>query len=97
MINTINEYDFIEAFKSHGREESYSYEGKIALFNYFEEMEESCETKIELDVIAICCEFTEYEDLNEIKETYNDIETIEDLYDYTQVIEFDGGIIIADF
>jgi len=50
-----------------------------------------------LDVIAICCEFTEYADLAEVQESYPDIESMDDLRDNTIVIEFDSGIIIQDY
>ena len=38
-----------------------------------------------------------YKDLNEIKENYTNIKSMNDLHDHTQVIEFDGGVIIAEF
>ena len=52
---------------------------------------------IELDTVALCCEYSEYEDLAELQENYTDIKDLEDLQNNTQVIEFDGGIIIQDF
>ena len=60
MIKTINEYEFIRAFENMGREEQFSYNGKIALFNYLEDYEENVGEQMELDIIALCCEFTEY-------------------------------------
>jgi len=100
MINTINKYSFRQAFKDAGRLNQFSYDGLDNLFDYFEEYEDSTGQQIELDVIAICCDFVEYEDLEEFhneysKEEYPDIET---LMDYTQVIENnDGSFIIQAF
>jgi hypothetical protein len=100
MKTTVNQNDFVDAFKQAGREDSYSYEGKVALFNYFEEYEESTEQEIELDVIAICCEFTEYESLEEFHKNYDkeDYETIDDIEQATLVIRIDdSAFIIQDF
>jgi hypothetical protein len=43
--------------------------------------------QMEFDPIGIRCDFDEYENLKEIKENYQDIETLEDLRDRTIVIE----------
>jgi len=93
MNKTINQNDFVDAFQAI-RPEKFSYDGLRALFSYLEDLDEQCDTETELDVIAICCDFTEYEDLEEIQGNYNDIESIENLQDHTTVIEFSGGIII---
>lgn len=70
---------------------------KKALFDYLEEYEQSTGEEIEFDIVAICCDFTEYADIEEIKANYNMIKNIDDLFQYTQVIEFDDGIIIQNF
>lgn len=75
--------DFIDAFRACRRDNHFSREGLIALFDYFEEYEESCAERVELDVIAICCDFCEWGSLEEFhkeynKEQYPDLETIEE-------------------
>ena len=97
MKQNVSEYNFRNAFTDYGREGNFSYKGLGALYNYLIELEEDCDMNIELDVIAFCCEYSEYEDLEEIQSNYNDIESLEDMRDRTQVIEFDGGIIIQDY
>ena len=100
MKQTVNFNDFVDAFKQAGREDNYSYEGKVALFNYLEEYEESAEQEIDLDVIAICCDFTEYESLEEFHKNYDkeDYETIEDVGDATMLIQIDdSAFIIQNF
>jgi hypothetical protein len=67
------------------RKENFTYEGRKALYAYFEEYEESTGEEIELDVIAICCEYNE-EHLSDIKKNYTDIESLDDLRDQTQVV-----------
>ena len=59
----------------------------------------------ELDVIAICCEFTEYDNFQDFQDVYQmgSIKTLEDLEEHTQVIPiYNGdklteGFIIQDF
>ena len=88
MKKTINQYDFSDAFEKMGRDNNFSYEGKKALFNYLEELEEGTGEEMELDVIAICCEYTEYENLEELQKDY-DVENIEELEQNTTVIMID--------
>ena len=82
---------------------SYSYKGSIALAEYLEELEESIGEPMELDIIAIRCDFTEYESLEELAKDYfaSELEEPHNLKEYfeenTTLIEFDGGIIIQDF
>ena len=97
MKRNIGFGEFTDAFLKMGRKDNFSYHGLMAIFEYLEQYEKDCGEEIELDVIAICCEYTEYENLQEIMDVYDQIESLEDLRDYTQVIEFDGGIIIQDF
>ena len=52
--------DFMEAFNGHGCDDQFSPAALEALFEFFEELEEDTGDLIELDVIAICCDFTEY-------------------------------------
>ena len=100
MKQTINLYDFERAFSLSGRENQFTYEGKKALFEYLEQYEEDCDTEIELDVIALCCEYAEYESLEEFhkdydKEEYPDLDAISD---HTQLIEIDtNSFIILQF
>ena len=86
MKQTISLYDFRQAFSDMARSNNFSYGGLTALYDYINEIENSCGTEIELDVIAICVEYTEYENLKELQDNYNNIESFEDLEDYTQVI-----------
>ena len=105
----MNEYDFTQAFlTSSERKEQFSYEGLKALYNYFEEYEEDTGEQIEFDMIAICCEYSEYcmSDLrggafdyqDHIAGAETDEKALEALQDYTQVIHVnDEFFIIADF
>lgn len=98
ITKTVNEYTFINEFKSYGRED-FTHDALVALYEYLEDYSSDTCEPIELDVIALCCDFTEYENFEEIQKAYSStkLETIEDLWDNTQVIEFKYGIIIQDF
>jgi len=99
MINTVSQYDFVDAFKSL-RPNNFSYEGLLALFDWFEMLEEDCDQKIELDVIAICCDFSEYENLKEFQNDYGDeYESLEDIENTTTLIKIEDeeGFIIQQF
>ena len=97
MKENVNFGTFCDRFKAMDRDNNFSYAGKQALFDYLEELEEGTGEEIELDVIALCCEYTEYENIEEMKKEYDDIEDMDDLRDRTFVIEFDEGLIIQQF
>ena len=62
-----------------------------ALFDYLTEMEDA-DNDVELDVIALCCEYTEYETIFELLHQYPDLletdfeKTLEKLQNHTTVI-----------
>ena len=85
MKQTINFSQFCDSFGG-SYKNNFSYEGKKALFEYLEDYEEQTGEEIELDPIALCCEYSEYDNLKELQNNYNNIETIEELKDHMQVI-----------
>ena len=94
MYKTISENEFVQEFKECGRESNFSDYGLRQLYSYFEDFEVDSGKEIELDVISICCDFTEYDSLEELQADYNDIETEEDLECNTQVVCFEEDCII---
>jgi hypothetical protein len=99
MFQRITLSDFIDAFRAHGRESQFSYEAKEALFNYLEQLEEDTGEPIELDVIALCCEYQESGVDDIIEENGLDASSCEDdrralvedfLNEHTTVIWSDG-------
>ena len=102
MKQSITRFDFVDWFRgSDNYKNNFSYNGLNSLFDYFEQLEEEMENEIDFDPIAICCEFSEYENLNEIKENYSSVEinNIDDLRYHTSVIEIEDTdrLIIQDF
>tara|TARA_A200000159_G_scaffold19328_1_gene15843 strand:+ start:36 stop:347 length:312 start_codon:yes stop_codon:yes gene_type:complete len=71
MKQTINFYDFRQAFQQHGRENQFSHEGLSTLFDMLEEYEQDIDKELELDVIALCCDFSEYDSFEELTEAYD--------------------------
>jgi len=59
MIQTINRYDFRHAFFRMDRGNQFSYEALTMLFDWLEQYEEDTGEQVELDVIALCCDYTE--------------------------------------
>lgn len=74
MIQTINLSDFRDAFHSMGRKDQFSYEGLGALFDFLEEVVPD----FDLDVVALCCEYSE-ETVEQIADSYGlEFSAIED-------------------
>ena len=65
MKQTISFGQFQDAFYNMDRQNQFSYKGKKALFDFLEEYEDSTDEEVELDVIALCCDYVEYEDIEE--------------------------------
>ena len=101
LVKTVSFSDFLEEFKNYGREDQFSYEGKKALYDYLNDLSEDIGENIELDIIGLCCDFTEYnsieEFLNDYSHTIGDINDIEDIRDYTTVIQINKSFIIQSF
>ena len=102
MKQSVTRFDFVDWFRgSDTYKNNFSYDGLNSLFDYFEELEEDMGKEIDFDPIAICCEYSEYENLNEIKENYSSVEIndIDDLKCHTSVIEIENTdrLIIQDF
>ena len=97
MFERVNEWGFIDAFMKI-RPDNFTRSGLQALYDHFIALEAEIGEQMELDVIAICCDFAQYKDFNELNEEYDNVyNDLEDLRDFTQVIEFDDGIIIQAF
>ena len=85
-VNTVS--NFRDEFRACGRADQFSYEALGLLFHYFEQYEDDTGEAVELDVIAICCDFSE-DSWENIADQYGidlDLEMDED-YQKQQVIE----------
>ena len=78
MKTTVNFSYFVDAFKKLGRDHNFTSEGLRLLFDYLEEVEQSTGEELELDVIALCCEYDE-NDVDDIISNYRiDVEGMDD-------------------
>lgn len=78
MKTTLNVYDFRDSFKRMGRDNQFSYDALSILFEYLTDLEDATGEEIELDVVAICCQYSE-ETWQEIESAYViDMEDLED-------------------
>lgn len=98
MHNTMTKYGFAHDFLR-VRPDDFTYEGLLALFDWFEQYEQDTGEAIEFDPIALCCDFTEYEDMEEFRGDYGpEYETIEDIERRTIVIPIQfNSFIIQNF
>ena len=94
MIQEITFNSFCDAFPE-SRQDSFTYEGKRALFDYLNSYEEDTGQKVELDIVALCCEYNEYDNLSDYLKDYStDIEQ-EDFKDegVLDVEEYDKAVL----
>lgn len=57
MKQSINFSQFVDAFRAYDRYDSFGYDGLRIIFDYLENYEDQAGEEIELDVIAICCDY----------------------------------------
>ena len=94
LVTTIdNAYQLEQLFRECGREHHFSYEGFNALYDYLEEFSECTGEDFKIDVIALCCDFTEYESWEEIYNIYsysynNESKTFEELEEEGELDDF---------
>jgi uncharacterized alpha/beta hydrolase family protein len=104
MYKELSTHDIAHALSSN-KDNGFSYKGALALAEYLEQYEEDTGERIELDTVAIRCEYNEYESaydaaldygVEDLEENEEDKEAycLEWLQDRTTVIPFEGGVII---
>ena len=88
LVNTLrSSYELESAFRDMGRKDAFSYSAIDALFEHYNEMDET----IEGDVIGIWCDWTEYDledlvsDFDEVRDAVNDADS--DLLDDPSEVE----------
>ena len=111
MKNTLTTYEVATELLADDNA-NWTRSGALALAEYLEQIEEDCGIEIELDVVALRCDYTEEESLKEWARCYftddqlaevledsedNDETLREYIHDHGQLIEFDGGIIVSNF
>lgn len=59
MKVTVTESMFCDMFADYDRKDNFSSEGLSLLFDYLEQLEKDTGKETELDVIALCCDYSE--------------------------------------
>jgi len=100
MKSDVGKSEFMDRFKMFdGRYDQLGgYDGLSALFDYLIDYEDSTGEELALDVIGLCCDFSQYDSIEDVQVDYDNIKSLDDLKDNTQVIEYDNGkLIIQQF
>ena len=91
MKEYVNEHTFRDRFmRSDNYKNNFSYEGLHALFEYIEQVEDDIGEEFEFDMIGICCDYTEYDNIEDFNQQYSNYEfdyTLDDIREETVVIE----------
>lgn len=92
MKQSVNWYTFRDAVFAHDRLSQFGMDGWRAIFDYIEEYEQDTGEEQEMDIIALCCELTRYENLAEFNEAMGEnCETMQDVNDMTMLILINDG------
>lgn len=97
IVRHLSKNEFRDEFLKMGRDNQFSYKGLTALYDYLDEFHD--EIPYELDVIEICCNFTEYDSLQDFNKDYSrEYENIDEILDDTEVVRIDDNrFIIQNF
>ena len=96
MKTTIDKSAFADAFRMHDRYYQFGYVALSSLFDYLEELEQDSGEEIELDVIALCCDYA-VSTVEELARDYSiEAEEGEDLRDAVLAYLNDNTIVIDD-
>lgn len=103
IYSIVTESDFQDAFRRMGRADQFSYAALAALYRHLGEMAEDLGYPIELDIIGLCCEWSEWIGIGELAEAYNvplgpdedpdevEAEIIAEIEEVHTVIPLEGG------
>lgn len=70
IVQTLTFSQFCDAFAKMERQDQFSYDGKRVLFDYLEEYSDSMGEDVDLDIIALCCDYSE-DNLKDIIDNYS--------------------------
>lgn len=104
MFHRVTFSTFCDSFRICDRQDQFTYAGKRVLFDYLEQYEEDTGESIELDVVALCCDYVESTADEIIRDYSLDSDTTEEqvlewLQDNTMVCgeTKEGTIVFAQF
>jgi hypothetical protein len=107
MKKYLSNWEVADALTATDNGNGFSRIGAYALAEYYEQYEEETGEEIELDVIAIRCDWSEFTSWEKVADAYGDKDYekeegyVDDckayIQDNTEYIEFEGGVLVRDF
>ena len=96
MKTAVNEFAFLEAFRAYDRFDQFGATALRSLFAYLEDLESDTGEEIELDVIALCCDYS-VDTVEDIAANYSiEVDEGEDLRDAVLDYLNDNTTVIDD-
>lgn len=96
MFERVTLSRFMQRFEERNRGDNFSYGGLKVLFNYLNDLESDTGEEYELDVIGICCDFSEYESIKDYNnQNGTEYSTPEELSEDTVVLMIDEYRFVA--
>jgi len=98
IVMNVNSSNFVDQFQKYNRMANFSYDALLLLFNYLEDLSEDLQEPIELDVIALCCDYTESDYLSIAQDYMIDLTDAEEDEQMDLVKEYlqDNTILIGE-
>ena len=93
LFERVTESSFIQAFEDRGRADQFSTEALEAIYEHLDTLSEDIGEDIELDVIAICCEFSEIT-FDEVLEEQGEDDEDDALDEFERQLEEDHGWVV---
>lgn len=87
IVQTVSSYNFHDAFtRSDSHKDQFSYNARQALYEYLDDLSDQIDQPIELDIVALCCEYSEYESCDKAASNYFEYEGMTFDEDWTELI-----------
>ena len=77
IYEEISKSKFLQMFKKSDRKDQFTRPALSKLYDYLIELTEGIDEDLEMDIIALCCEWTEYDD-DELVNTYGEFANVDD-------------------
>ena len=94
IIKELNKNSFVQEFQASLRKDNFTYTALEALYDYYEQFS-SEESPFKLDIIAVCCDWSEYtaeELVNSYAQQENELDNVVEFVDNNYyLIKLDNG------
>jgi hypothetical protein len=89
IIKTVTDSAFIDELLE-DEYASWDYESAKALFDYYWDLSEDLSEPLELDRVAIRCDWGLADNFKDLQRQYDGLESMDEVFDHTTVIELKG-------